>query len=429
MKFTAVGDILPQKRLPEDYQGFSELRDFIMQGDARFFNFESTINREGECFASQFSGGTYIRCNPEVYEDMLSFGFNMTNLNQNHAMDFSYEGFYSSYEALRDSGIVHAGVGMNLGEAAAPRYLETKAGRVGLVSVNTSFSAPMMAGEQTGRIMGRPGINGITVQRKLVMEKKDFEAVQAAVEKTNVNGYNRILINEGYALPPEEGVYEFMGVTVLCGEESGVQYEPSAKDVSRVISAIREAKQSADYVFVSLHNHQVVGEDKSEVPKFLEELCHRFIDEGADAIVGHGPHLLRAIEIYKERPIFYSLGDFLVQLYDVPFAPAEFYAKYGVDNREPAIELLKKRSHNFTRGLMADVQMLEAVIPYWETDESGRLTKLVLKPTLASVGNGKALEGLPQPNSGDGFFERLKELCAKHGTVLQREGDLFKVVI
>jgi hypothetical protein len=35
------------------------------------------------------------------------------------------------------------------------------------------------------------------------------------------------------------------------------------------------------------------------------------IDAGADAVIGHGPHVLRGIEFYRERPIAYSLGNFV----------------------------------------------------------------------------------------------------------------------
>ena len=45
-------------------------------------------------------------------------------------------------------------------------------------------------------------------------------------------------------------------------------------------------------------------------PDFLIELAHQSIDNGADAFVGHGPHILRGIEIYKGKPIFYDLGEF-----------------------------------------------------------------------------------------------------------------------
>ncbi len=93
MKFTAVGDMIIQRRIQAGYEGFSELADFIKQGDARFFNLETTLNYEGETCASAFSGGTYLRTTPEVLDDIKPFGFNMTSFNNNHAMDFSMDGF------------------------------------------------------------------------------------------------------------------------------------------------------------------------------------------------------------------------------------------------------------------------------------------------------------------------------------------------
>lgn len=70
MKFTAVGDVIIQRRIAENFKGYAQLRPFIERGDARFFNLETTLNEEGECFASQFSGGTYIRTTPKVLDDI-----------------------------------------------------------------------------------------------------------------------------------------------------------------------------------------------------------------------------------------------------------------------------------------------------------------------------------------------------------------------
>ena len=100
MKFTAVGDMIIQKRIFEGYEGFDELAPFIKQGDARFFNLETTLYHAGEACGSQFSGGTYIRTNPEVLDDIRPFGFNMTSFNNNHALDFSYDGLELTLEAL-----------------------------------------------------------------------------------------------------------------------------------------------------------------------------------------------------------------------------------------------------------------------------------------------------------------------------------------
>jgi hypothetical protein len=43
----------------------------------------------------------------------------------------------------------------------------------------------------------------------------------------------------------------------------------------------------------------------------LRRWARRVIDAGADAVVGHGPHVLRGVEFYRGRPVFYSLGNFV----------------------------------------------------------------------------------------------------------------------
>lgn len=422
MKFTAVGDILVQKRLPDNYDGFEPIKAFIEQGDARFFNLETTLNYEGECFASQFSGGTYVRTNPEMYYDMLRYGFNMTTANNNHAFDFSFEGFGRTLEVLNESGIVHAGIGSNLHSAAAPAYLETANGRVALISVCTSFAAPMMAGEQSRRVPGRPGINGLRITKKVTVPREDFEVIRRVGEKCGINCQKMITRAEGYYPQLPDGVCEIGEQQFILGEDYGTLFEINKKDIDRLKASIREAEMSADYVIVSVHNHQIEGMDKSAVPRFLEKLFHDIVDFGADAVIGHGPHLLRAIEVYKEKPIFYSLGDFLIQLYDVAFAPEEFYEKQGMTSDDSVMDLLKKRSRDFTCGLMAQKEMREAVIPLWETE--GKSVKSIrLMPVLASLGEGKHLEGLPRPAQDTAFMDRLAALCAPYGVSLSRGED------
>ena len=198
MKFTAAGDMIIQRRIQSDFAGYEELTPFITQGDARFFNLETTLNYEGECCSSQLSGGTYIRTNPEVLEDIKKFGFNITSFNNNHAMDFSVGGFVKTAEYVKKSGLVHSGTGMNLGEASAPKYLETNAGRVALIAVNTNFSPDMLAGEQTPRVAGRPGINGLRIQKHVELPREDLETIKRIAKETNINAAKEISRGEGY---------------------------------------------------------------------------------------------------------------------------------------------------------------------------------------------------------------------------------------
>ena len=87
------------------------------------------------------------------------------------------------------------------------------------------------------------------------------------------------------------------------------------------------------------------------------------------------------------------------------------------------VDLLKKRSANYTRGLMEEDKMLETVIPYWETDGK-KLTNLVLKPVKVSKGEGKHIEGLPVPVDGKEIIERLAELSRPYGVKITYKDGL-----
>ena len=326
MKFTAVGDVAIQKRIFDGYEGFKELAPFIEKGDARFFNLETTLNREGEACASQFSGGSYLRANPEVLDDLTNFGFNMTTFNNNHALDFFYSGFERTLDALDKSKFVHTGSGRNLAEASAPVYLETENGRVALISVNTTFAPSMMAGVPSPRVEGRPGINGIGISSHIALTKDDFNYIKELGKRTGVNIRKETNRKEGYIAPLKENECELGDMKFVLSDKADFVMTASEKDLLRVERAIAEAKENADYIIISIHSHQLYGTSKETVPEFLKEISHRFIDKGANAIIGHGPHLLRPIEVYKGCPVFYSLGDFVLQLYSMEFAPAVFFA-------------------------------------------------------------------------------------------------------
>ncbi len=417
MKFTAAGDAIIQRRIQKQFEGFEELTPFIEKGDARFFNLETTLNYEGECYASQFSGGTYIRTNPECLDDLKEFGFNMTSFNNNHAMDFSYGGLLRTLEFLQDSGLVHSGVGNNLDEASAPRYLETPNGRVALIAVSSSFDPSMMAGAQARRVPGRPGVNGLRLNEKIRVSREDLEKVKEIAANCGVNVGREIIRKEGYLPALPDDVAEFGTLSFAAGDKPGLELSVNKSDLDRVKKAIFEAKLQADYIMISVHSHQVDGATKEAVPDFLRAFAHACIDAGANAVVGHGPHLLRPIEVYKKSPIFYSLGDFVLQLYNVELAPEDFYSKQGLTSDATVHELLKTRSNNFKRGLMEDRRMFLSVIPYWET-ERGKLTKLQLLPIELAMKGHHSEIGLPRKATKLDWVNDFAKMCAPYGVKL-----------
>ena len=83
-----------------------------------------------------------------------------------------------------------------------------------------------------------------------------------------------------------------------------VQHLDSLVDV--IIISFHGGAEGSKYTSVPREHEYFYGEDRGDVYKFSHEL----IDAGADVILGHGPHVPRAIEIYKNRLIAYSLGNF-----------------------------------------------------------------------------------------------------------------------
>ena len=71
---------------------------------------------------------------------------------------------------------------------------------------------------------------------------------------------------------------------------------------------IKEAKSKADYVFVIVHG----GHEHYQLPSpRMQETYRFFVDSGADAVIGHHTHCYSGYELYNEKPIFYSLGNFV----------------------------------------------------------------------------------------------------------------------
>lgn len=82
-------------------------------------------------------------------------------------------------------------------------------------------------------------------------------------------------------------------------------YDPH---IEEVLNRIKEMKSQTDVVVLSIH----WGVELSATPRKQEiDLAKKLVDAGADIIMGHHPHVLQGIEIYKGKPIFYSLGNFV----------------------------------------------------------------------------------------------------------------------
>ncbi len=428
MKFTAVGDMLIQRVISTEYEGFKEVSDYIKRGDARFFNFESIIYKDG-IWGSAFNGGSYHNSDPRTLDIAAEFGFNMMSFANNHTFDWSYGGLISTLEALKNTEFVHAGVGMNLDEAAAPAYLETPNGRIALISMaSTIADASAIAGRQSRRIPGRPGVNALRTNKYIELTKEQFDIISEIAETSGVNASRAISRAEGYSPILPEDTVELAGMGKFrLGDKTKYHADLNEKDMARLERAIYEAQAQADYILVSIHSHESAGNAKENPSEFLIEFAHRAIDMGAHAVIGHGPHLLRPLEIYKKRPIFYSLGDFMLHNESVTFAPEDMYEKYGLTSDDALCDIYRKRSRNYAVGLLTDRRMMEAVIPYFEM-ENGELTHLELLPIELGFGEPRYRLGNPRFCSDRQIIERYANMSLHYGTKISINEEGIGVV-
>lgn len=78
--------------------------------------------------------------------------------------------------------------------------------------------------------------------------------------------------------------------------------------VDSILERVSQMKEEVDILILSIH----WGVELSEIPRQEEILlAKKLIDGGVDIVMGHHPHVLQGIEIYKGKPIFYSLGNFV----------------------------------------------------------------------------------------------------------------------
>lgn len=155
----------------------------------------------------------------------------------------------------------------------------------------------------------------------------------------------------GFKNSCESTILEYDGLKIgFCGFAPNTG-TVSVNDYTRAVEIVKDLRQSCDYVIVSMHagaegtkytrvtrqRETYLGENRGNVYEF----AHKMIDAGADMIVGHGPHVVRGIEMYKNKFIAYSLGNFCTPV---------GMNKSGKTGYAPAIKVVMDKSGNFIGG-------------------------------------------------------------------------------
>ncbi|NLJ33370.1 MAG: CapA family protein [Firmicutes bacterium] len=428
MSFVATGDSFITCRLPSPKgDGFHGVHAIIRQADVRFTNLEVTVHDfEGPPFA--FSGGTWSIAPPAVLQDIAAYGFNLLNIANNHTLDYSYGGLEATERYLKEYDFVYAGAGANMARASEPRYLSTPAGRVALIAATSTYYEAWIAGEQRNDIAGRPGVNPLRHSALHMITAKQMKHLREIARDTDINAMNNLNYREGFAVPPPAHQFQFGKHLFAVGDNVGKVTKPHPKDMQRIIAAISQARRQAAEVLVSIHSHEFKGEDKSQPADFLVEFARECIDAGASAVLGHGPHILRAVEIYRGRPIFYSLGNFIFQTDLVSHLPADFYDKYDLGPLANTADAFDARSKNNSIGLGVNPHVWESVLASWKMKD-GKLAELYFHPISLGFGLPRHRRGWPELSNDTGVLQRLAQLSEPFGTEIKIEANVGKVAL
>ena len=202
-----------------------------------------------------------------------------------------------------------------------------------------------------GHLLGEAGYDYLSLANN---HANDFDT--EGVEDTE-----RVLEEQGIKFSGIEGRTESAVV-----ERDGIRYGLCAfghnsytlkhKDLATVKRILDDLKKKSDVVVVSFHGG-AEGRDKRHLPigteiflgedrGNLREFTHFCIDNGADVVFGHGPHVCRAMEVYKGKFIAYSLGNFCTP-YGMSLTSISAYAPVVTIKIDRKGQFLEGKIHSF----------------------------------------------------------------------------------
>jgi poly-gamma-glutamate capsule biosynthesis protein CapA/YwtB (metallophosphatase superfamily) len=146
---------------------------------------------------------------------------------------------------------------------------------------------------------------------------------------------------------------------------------PGINDIEKAMGIVKSLKDECDIVVVTFHGG-AEGAGAQRVPRkeeyFLDEnrgdvykFAHSMIDAGADIVMGHGPHVTRAVELYKNRFIAYSMGNFCT------------YGKFSLSGPQgiaPIIKVFIGKNGEFIRAEVTSVKQIRRGYPVIDESNS-----------------------------------------------------------
>lgn len=378
--------------------------------------------------------GMVISAPPALLPELSEMGIDMFATASNHSYDFGRRGVASTMRALEEHDFAYAGLGRDLPGARSPSYVTTPHGRVGMVAATTSVAPGSEAGPPSSLLPGRPGISPLHVNWTYKVIEERLNHLREIGEVAGIDDVKQTWISREDSHTRVADGYEFMHMrfeSVDDKKDEGIEYSLYQPDLSEVLAQIREANSRADWVIMSLHAHQGPHGTRNvpETPKFLKAFARESIDNGADAFVGSGPHVLRGVEIYDGKPIFYSLGNFICQFETLDRLPKESFDYYDIDDDRYPSHVFDARYYEDGEpsGNLAYPEYWQTIIPLCEFGEDGTVDRIELLPCSLGRTRDRPSRGTPLRATGseaEEILAGLADLSERFETTIELEDGM-----
>lgn len=372
----AVGDLLEYQPFSKNSDpDIQYLVNLLRTADVTTANNENMIvdldNYTGTIGGTMTDPLSFTRLSDkDVADDWAHMGIKIVTKANNHTFEGGDEGLWEDFHQLERVGIVHAGAGRNLAYARIPRYYQTTKGLVGFVGVyaeggegtggrgnihyvtaeqlvqlramrdsiiarrsevSNPIDLPAPDAEGETSVFGvtfkaGPSPGGSTERRRGAASDADASADKPANNYLRVTAYNGVTAAQMAELRAIAGATNAAGETFAAfGQKFKVMpgpgeytYDINQEDEKDILQHIRTGKQFSSFMVVNIHWHQnrfaFQHYSFDHYPADFEiKFAHDAIDQGADAFVGHGVHTIKGIEIYKGKPIFYGVSNYVDQ--------------------------------------------------------------------------------------------------------------------
>lgn len=421
---TLVGDVIMVT--PTDaHRGdprFLEVVDAVRKGDAAVLNFEGTIAGR-EAYRAFETGSARVTMDPARLRDLQGMGFNLYSASNNHSLDYGTQGVSDTIDSFKQQNAVYAGIGETLGEARMPGYLTTPHGRVALISCASTFSDESPAGELWPGVRGRPGLAPLTFHTRYLVDSTTFAALSKMKDDLKLDGTSSgssQTLKMSFDTTRAGRLRGIKPMTFELSDKPGVITTPDPKDVAEISRSIQQAHSMADYVVAYIHTHESAPDSIESPAQFLVEYAHAAVDAGADTFAASGPHLLRGIEIYKGKPIFYSLGTFIQEV-DLVLPQSQPVENY--DRNDPAV-----RNQEGGKGDELTWESVVAEVVF----RDGHPSEVILTPIELGFAEKRPDRGYPKladPTTASSILEHLQKLSEPFGTHIVIKNGIGTIAI